>query len=295
MLTIDPIYLPAEPKKISIDKIVEFLNDTGTKRIDFSSIHSDCLTQYNDGWKINLPFKDTIEPILKYKMGGNIGKLYKHKNSNSEVNGVWRGISTEDYPSWKNFIEKYKNIIFLRDNLDLSLALSMNINNQDERTMIGELEYQAKYNNDQDAEKELIYICTEWLKELPFYKDSRYICAVPSSNLGTKNLPQRIAELLAKELDLVNISAEVSWDSKEEYMKEAESANERIEILQKSGLTIKLPKELKEKDIILIDDLYMSGATMQYLGMKLKEEGVKRVYGLCIVKSKSNGKEKQMP
>lgn len=271
MLTIDPIYLPAEPKKISIDKIVEFLNDTGTKRIDFSSIHSDCLTQYKDGWKINLPFKDTIEPILKYKMGENIGTLYKHKNSNSEVNGVWRAISNEDYPSWEEFIEKYKNIIFLRDNLDLSLALSMNINNQEERTRIGELEYQAKYNNNQEAEKELIYICTEWLKELPFYNNSKYICAVPGSNLGTNNLPQRIAELLAKELNLVNISGAVSWDSKEKFMKEAKSTDERIEILENSGLTIKLPEELKGKDIILIDDLYMSGATMQYLGMKLKE------------------------
>lgn len=36
------------------------------------------------------------------------------------------------------------------------------------------------------------------------------------------------------------------------------------------------------------DDLYMSGVSMQYVAMKLKEAGASRVLGLSIVKSRSN-------
>ena len=38
----------------------------------------------------------------------------------------------------------------------------------------------------------------------------------------------------------------------------------------------------------VFDDLYMSGATLQYVAMKLKEAGASRVLGITIVKSKSN-------
>ena len=44
----------------------------------------------------------------------------------------------------------------------------------------------------------------------------------------------------------------------------------------------------KGKDIILVDDLYMSGTTLQYVAMKLKEAGARKVFGLCFVKSLSN-------
>lgn len=39
---------------------------------------------------------------------------------------------------------------------------------------------------------------------------------------------------------------------------------------------------------MLVDDLYMSGITLQYVAMKLKEAGARKVYGLCLVKSFGN-------
>jgi len=46
--------------------------------------------------------------------------------------------------------------------------------------------------------------------------------------------------------------------------------------------------DFEGKDIVLLDDLYMSGITLQYVAMKLKEAGAGKVYGLCLVKSFGN-------
>lgn len=46
--------------------------------------------------------------------------------------------------------------------------------------------------------------------------------------------------------------------------------------------------DLKGKNVMLVDDLYNSGLTMQYVAMRLKELGVSRVFGVTLVKSLSN-------
>ncbi len=37
--------------------------------------------------------------------------------------------------------------------------------------------------------------------------------------------------------------------------------------------------------ILLLDDLYQSGITMQYVAMKLQKAGAEKIFGLSIVKS----------
>ena len=279
----DLLFMEIPQKRISLDKIKEFINDENAKRIDFSSTHANSLKKYNNEWKITLPFRDTIQPILHHTMG-DAGKLFDNKFSC----GVWRKISNDEHAKWKQFIDDYNNIIFLRDNLDLSLSLSMNYENDTEaRTEIGELEYKAKYQEDDDAEKELVKLCSEWLKKLPYYKDADFICAIPSSNPKIENLPQRIINSL-EDIQAINISDKVSWTSKNKSIKETENVDGKIQLLEDSHLTIDETDNIKGKTIIIFDDLYMSGVTMQYVAMKLKEAGAKRIFGFSIVKSRKN-------
>lgn len=279
------LFIDVPQKDLSLDKIKEFINDDETKRIDFSSSHKNVLTEYNNKWKIKLPFRDSIEPILKRDIG-NDGTLFE-----DHFKGVWRSIdTTEGYKKWKQFIENYKSIIFLRDNLELSLSLSMNYKNEsEERTEVGELVYKAKNKNDPNAERELINLCEEWLKKLPYYKEADLICAMPSSNISQENLPQKIVKSL-KDFPFIDISDKVYWKSKRQYIKNVEDVDEKIQVLENSGLTIDetTTETIKEKNIIILDDLYMSGTSMQYLAMRLKEAGARRIFGLSIVKSRSN-------
>ena len=43
--------------------------------------------------------------------------------------------------------------------------------------------------------------------------------------------------------------------------------------------------DIIDKKVILIDDKYQSGTTIQYIAMKLQEAGVYQVYGLSMVKT----------
>ena len=172
----------------------------------------------------------------------------------------------------------------MRDCLDISLSLSMNIIENESRTEIGELEYQSKYNSNNDAEEQLVSLCKEWINKLPYYKDADLICAVPSNT--PNNLPQRIVDKL--DITATNISNTILWTSKTRNVKDAENVEDKISILEESGFTINNKEQLKNKVVILFDDLYMSGVTLQYIAMKLKEAGVQRVLGLTIVKSRSN-------
>ena len=277
------MFMGVPQKEITIENIREFMVDEATKRINFASSHVNALrrTEQEQGGKITLPFADTIQPIMEKKLGAD-KRLFS-----SKFGGIWRGIVTdEEYSSFEEFISKYNNIVFLRDNLDLSIALSMNYEG-DERTEIGELEYQAKFNNDEDTESQLVDICKEWIDELPYYKHADYICAMPSSNPDEESLPERIVNSLT-DFDFTDISEKVLWHSKTRSIKDAEDVKEKLEILEESNLTIAKDLDINGKTVILFDDLYMSGISMQYVAMKLKEAGANRVLGLSIVKSRSN-------
>ncbi|MDL2224068.1 phosphoribosyltransferase [Bacteroidales bacterium OttesenSCG-928-M06] len=257
--------------------------DERAKRIHFNSeYHRNALrrTGKKGIGKINLPFKDTINPILKSETDC---ILFDSQFDDK----CYRTIkSEEEYEKLENFVAKYREIVFLRDNLELSLALSANYASDNvNRTEIGELEYQAKHNDDEDSKDELIEVCNNWLNQLPYLNQADYICAMPSSN--NNSLPQRIVEGISG-FDFENISEHVFWTSKTRSVKDAATIDEKLAILDESGLTISGDLDLGGKTVLLFDDLYMSGISMQYVAMKLKEAGAQRVFGLSIVKSRSN-------
>ena len=224
------LFMDVPQKTITLENIKEIVSDDSTKRINFSSTHARALKEYKDQWKITLPFKDSIQPIIKKEIGNDIS-LFASKY---ESGGVWRSITNEEYNKWHDFITCYNNIVFLRDCLDISLSLSMNIIENESRTEIGELEYQSKYNSNNDAEEQLVSLCKEWINKLPYYKDADLICAVPSNT--PNNLPQRIVDKL--DITATNISNTILWTSKTRNVKDAENVEDKISILEKSGFTI---------------------------------------------------------
>lgn len=179
---------------------------------------------------------------------------------------------------------KYKDIVFLRDCLDLSLSLSMNRIDENTRTEIGELEYQAKYHPESSEYKNVIASLRMQglLDSIPFFKDTDYICVVPSSHAFVREIVSGL-----KGFDFSDISSSLSWDKKSE-LKNAESLEEKLDALLNSHLKIADEVDLKEKSILLVDDLYKSGLTMQYVAMMLKNAGCSRVFGLTLVKSLGN-------
>jgi hypothetical protein len=276
-------YLFLNKKQTSMEDIKVFMEDQDTKRIHFATSHSRALKPGTGKYHgfLNVPFNHTIGPTLSQKFEGGMSQYIFTNNGG---HGYYRGFrSNEDYESCKSFVEEYNQIVFLRDTLDLSLALSMNIQDEESRTQIGELEYQAKFKDNEGAENCLVELVQEWLKKLPFYNTADAICAMPCSKPERAGLPRRIVDRIE---GYENISSALKWKKKDKSIKELGTVEEKLAALQEFELEI--TSDLKGKNVILLDDLYMSGISMQFVAMKLKEAGVDRVFGISIVKSRSN-------
>ena len=248
--------------------------------IFISRIQTHALWKTNEGEDmITVPFGDSIGLLLKEQTDIVLRKSSKGK--------YYKKLTPEEYEKAKSFVGSYANVVFLRDLLDASVALSLNFESDGEtRTHIGQLEKSAKYDNDENAVEELAAVVDEFIGNNPLYANADYLCAVPPTKADEKNLPVRIIEKL-KNFKGSNVSDSIVWTSKTESLKNAEGAD-KLEILKHSGLEIAEGVDFEGKNIVLLDDLYMSGITLQYVAMRLKEAGAGKVYGLCLVKSFGN-------
>lgn len=155
------------------------------------------------------------------------------------------------------------------------------------RTTIGQHEYLLKYHSDTcdtSASKEaLIAEMQLRLDQLPYFKLADYICAVPSSKPFMREIISGL-----KGFNFSDISDHVFWTNKTGSLKEIETAEGKLAAIDTWGFTISDDVDLKGKTVLLVDDMYQSGVTMQYIGMKLKDAGVKRVFGMTLCKALGN-------
>jgi predicted amidophosphoribosyltransferase len=263
---------------ITYESVLEAHNKS-PKRICFKTSHANSLREVNFEtckWALFLPFKESIKKVFECETDLTI---YHTKKGT-----FWCPLKNEEeYQKASDFKTKYETNVFLRDNLDLSISLSEHFDNDENRTEIGELEYQAKYQDCEESLNEIVNLIMSFIENTPFYKDTNYICAVPSSNPDEKNLPNQIAELLCGQSDLRNISESVSWKNDKCQLKELSFEDKWYQLVETD---MEIDYDLKNLKVILLDDLYQSGTTIQYVAMKLKEAGAKKVYGLTIVKSR---------
>ena len=279
-------FMNVPTKVVDMDVIRAFIDDENPKRINFASHHSNALRRVGrDGivGRIVLPFNDTIEPIACHCLGME-HFLFSSKFGNSFYRQIYR---EEEYQQISMFIEQVRDVVFLRDTLDLSIALSMHETEPGQRTALGEHEYQVKYQQgNKDTTEDLAVLTAELqhrLEELPYFKLADYVCAVPSS----KPFIRQIIDSL-NGFSFTDISACVRWDNKSGSLKNVETADEKLDMIQSWDFRIAEETDLNNKTILLLDDMYQSGVTMQYVAMRLKESGAKRVFGIAIVKSLGN-------
>lgn len=276
-------FMNVPQKAVDLDILRAFIDDENPKRINFASHHSNALRKSTTPaivGRIVLPFDDTIESIARNCMGMD-RFLFPSRFGNS----FYRQIHNEaEYSQIASFIEQFRDLVFLRDTLDLSVALSMHETGPGVRTMLGEHEYQVKYRSDSDDAAEhlaaLTAVVQQRLAELPFFRLSDYVCAIPSSKPFVRQI---IASLVG--FTFTDISSQISWDNKDGSLKNIETAEEKLDMIQSWGFRVTEGIDLKNKTILLLDDIYQSGVTMQYVAMRLKEAGAKRVFGMAIVKS----------
>lgn len=188
-----------------------------------------------------------------------------------------------DLDSFTIFFNNYKNVVFIDDELDLSISISQEFDSNKERNMIGKMWYEAKYKADYSKVDLLSDILINTIKVLPIYNNSEnIICAVPMStdNNSSYNFIDAIIKNTSKVLNLT--VSELKWLNKKEKVKYLEFEQKK-KVLKNSFLLIQ--SDLTNKDCILFDDLYQSGTTINFVASKLKEKGARNVYGITLIKN----------
>lgn len=274
-------------RKVDLEVIRAFIEDESPKRINFASYHANALRRVEGNkdviGRLVLPFDEPFETICH-----SVTSMNKILFPSQFGNNFYRQIFSEDeYKILEAFIKQFRDLVFLRDTLDLSVALSMHETEPGKRTILGEHEFMVKYRSEQlDTSVDKAALVAEMqrrLEELPYYKNADFICSVPSSKPFLKEI---IRDLNG--FNFTDISNKVSWENKSGSLKDVEIADEKLDMIQSWGLKIAGDLDLKGKTVLLVDDMYQSGVTMQYIAMLMKEAGAKRVFGMALVKSLGN-------
>ena len=269
----------------NLKKAEEFILELPTispRRICFATTHKNAL-EYNPGAKwvgrFRVPFKETIKTIFETMTGLELFHSEKYGN-------YWRSIKTkEEYNLIKDWMEQVKNIVFIRDNLDLSIALSEHKLNEEERTSIGELEYRAKYHNDKSSISKLIRLLVDTLKLMPFFTDVDYVCAVPPSEGKVHDLPSELAKAVSALIKKPNITNKLIWANQKKSLKDVK-LEEKLLALKMADLQVNC--NVNAKKVLILDDMYQSGITINYIAMKILEKGADKIYSIALVKSRKD-------
>ena len=271
----------APQKPISEDLIRQFVEDTETKRFNMQYFQTSPINVVNRDGEVawfNVPFAEPINAILSPLLGGH-PSIFSRKNGKGAAH-CFKTQKELDYFSKE--IESYKELVFLRDCLDLSIALSMyDIPNDGGRTELGEAECQVKYYNQRGEYLQKLVDKTQyWLEKLPYFKLADYVCCVPTEH---PVMSQVLAQLHG--FDFEDISKNVYWENKKDEIKNKD-VNEKLALLNQFDLHI--DRDVRGKTVLLLDDMYQSGLTLQFIAMKMKQAGAGRVFGMTLVKSLSN-------
>lgn len=178
--------------------------------------------------------------------------------------------------------ETRKSLIFLRDLLDCSLALDFNFAEAGTYTKMGSAEHQAKANGDATAVSYLTHRCLSAVTKLCLYKECDSVCAVPPSPGKAWDLPEEITKRVAEKSQKANISPFVRFHKAKQSVKSL-ALRDKWGALESAQLVVS--SNIKGQKIVLIDDKYQSGTTLQFVASKLFAAGASEVLGLSCVKT----------
>jgi len=232
-------------------------------------------------------FEKTIRPL--FRAATNLPLFPSRQSREGQEPGVWRSIHTEEeFSRIQDWVTAQGTLVFLRDCLDLSLALDYNFVDVDgSYTPVGELEHKAKTSQDANALEILSGLLIDRISGLPFFRDATKVAAVPAAKGKAYDLPRELATRVATALSKEDLTSRFAFHGEKGKVKDCR-LEKKWPLLESAELRLS-GSDLGGSSVILIDDKYQSGTTMQYVAMKLQIAGAKRVFGISLVKTLRDG------
>lgn len=151
------------------------------------------------------------------------------------------------------------------------------------RSEIGELLYQFKYRNDQSALQKILNASIEYLGDKAKGKFNLIIPVPPSSPARTVTI--QLAQGLATGLGIGFSSTALVKFKNTDELKSVSDLEQRQQMLE--GAFRADRQQLEAKAVLLVDDLYRSGATLEAAAEAVSAQGkAKVVYVLAITRTR---------
>jgi competence protein ComFC len=153
-----------------------------------------------------------------------------------------------------------------------------------QRSPLGELVYRLKYKSDKNTIPPIVEAVVQFLRSRAIQVD--VIVPMPPSRLQRPYQPViEIASELSKVLKVAFDAASLKKTKITPQMKDVGDFPERLAVLD-NAFTVS--KDLEGNRILLIDDLFQSGATMNVVAKTLKEQGqAKAIYAIALTRTRS--------
>jgi hypothetical protein len=202
--------------------------------------------------------------------------------------------ASEEIESVRRWLVTVGRFVAIRDLLPITFALDYDRENGDParpRTRIGALRSRAKpYGTSPSADtyiaaQDLAQACIAALGQLTCYSAVDCVIAVPASKIDKPfDLPRYVAHEVASSLGKDDLTAAMRTIRDRPSLKDLSLA-EKMQALEG---TVEVDRSVGGRRILLLDDLYQSGITMNYSAMMLQLAGAKTVFGLACEKTVRN-------
>lgn len=200
----------------------------------------------------------------------------------------------EDEEAIAQFCELLQTVILIDDDLKETFSLGfhgrMSSSGRYERTELGQLMRDAKpYNQGQSPGsrrkgEELAERMVQFIQAHPTYEDADLIVAVPPSNPDKPfDLPTFLVEKIAEQTGHTVATRSLRKTRSTRPMKECQTIPEKLDNIRDAFEADEAVFE--GKSVIIIDDIYQSGFSMNEVGRVLDEAGADMVLGLVATKT----------
>ena len=251
-------------------------------------------SQNSPDWNLSFPFAETFVPA--FEMVCKVDHIgFRSFPTGSRHYTFLKNVSDKKIEEIKNWFSIISQYVALRDCLGLSFALDYDKEDGDPnkpQTQIGSLRSRAKpYNAEATLETfsaadELAQACLDFLQKVQCYNSVDTLVAMPPSKPNKKfDLPTYLAIKIAKKWGKTNLSNAV-WTVRERLPIKNLALEDKLQALEN---TIQVaPDVFKGKTVLIVDDLYQSGISINYVALLLLEAGAENVVGLACEKTCRN-------
>lgn len=247
---------------------------------------------------ISFPFRETCENLLSTCPARHIGL----RTGTNHRAFTYLKCEEADLPLVQEWIDTFDKGVVHRDLLALSFSLDFDRQNGDPaqpQTHVGQLRGRAKpYDRMPSADchaaaNELGSLLVEFLSRVAAYAPAEAVVAVPPSRSDKAyDLPRILAKDIALRWGRTDATDAVRTVKPRPQLKNL-AVKEKLSALDG---TVKVdPAMIGGRVILLVDDLYQSGISMNWVAMKILEAGATAVFGLAVEKTCRNDENRRPP